>query len=313
MRVLLTGWFSFWHGEATAGDVLSAAAVGGWLADAGVDYDVAWSRGFRADGVDVDSVDPAGYTHLVFVCGPAYGEQVAAVHRRFSQLCRIAVGVSVVAATDPAVAGFDVVIARDGAGTARVDLAVVPVSRRVPVVGVLRAPGQPEYADRRRHEALSDTLGRWLAGRDCARLPLDTRLDRRDWRLCATPDQLESLLSRLDLVVSTRLHGLVLALKNAVPVLAVDPVDGGAKVAAQAAALGWPAVLGADELDPEQLSAQWDWCLSPQGRSRAAHVATTLAGGTPAAAEETRAKLLSVLSPHQSVGERRAYGRPSAR
>lgn len=32
------------------------------------------------------------------------------------------------------------------------------------------------------------------------------------------------MLRRLDVVVTTRLHGLVLALKNGVPALAVDPV-----------------------------------------------------------------------------------------
>jgi polysaccharide pyruvyl transferase WcaK-like protein len=46
-----------------------------------------------------------------------------------------------------------------------------------------------------------------------------------------------------DVVVTTRLHGLVLALKQGVPVLAVDPVAGGARVATQAAAWGWPVLL----------------------------------------------------------------------
>ncbi|CAM5577892.1 hypothetical protein SFUMM280S_08798 [Streptomyces fumanus] len=57
----------------------------------------------------------------------------------------------------------------------------------------------------------------WLAGQDCARLELETRLDTRDWRLCATPADLEAVLARLDLVVTDRLHGLVLALRGRHP------------------------------------------------------------------------------------------------
>lgn len=74
-------------------------------------------------------------------------------------------------------------------------------------------------------------------------MPVDTRLDPRQWRNPSTPGQLDSVLCRLDAVLTTRLHGLVLALRLGVPVLAVDPVNGGGKVGAQAAAWGWPALV----------------------------------------------------------------------
>jgi hypothetical protein len=112
-------------------------------------------------------------------------------------------------------------------------------------------------------------LTSWLAGRDCAPLLVDTRLDRRDWRSFGTPDQLLSVVGRLDVVVTTRLHGLVTALRCGVPALAVDPVAGGAKVAAQAHAWNWPAVLTADELSDAALDRWWRWCLSEEGRAAA--------------------------------------------
>lgn len=120
-------------------------------------------------------------------------------------------------------------------------------------------------------------------------MPLDTRLDPREWRNQATAAQLESVISRLDLVVTTRLHGLVLALKNGVPALAVDPVAGGAKVSAQAGAWDWPAVItgpgqaapGEPLLDPAMLGRWWDWCLSPEAAARARRAAAgTAADGT---------------------------------
>ncbi|MGV9552247.1 polysaccharide pyruvyl transferase family protein [Streptomyces ardesiacus] len=273
--ILVTGWFSFLHGEATAGDVLALARVEEVLRDADLAYDVVWSPGFRADGMHFADVDPAAYSRLVFVCGPVHGPQVEELHRVFAHCVRIAVGVSVVDPGSPAVTGFHRVLARDAAGAAPgLDLAArAPALPGVPVVGVVLTHGQHEYAGRRRHEEAAAVLTRWLGGLDCARLELETRLDAHDWRLCGTPAQFEALLSRLDLVVTDRLHGLVLALRAGVPVLAVDPVEGGAKVTAQAVACGWPAVVGAGRLDAALregvLEHWWRWCLT-DGRAEAA-------------------------------------------
>jgi hypothetical protein len=269
VRALLVGWFSFVHGEATAGDVLGVEGVAAALAAAGIRHDVAWSPVMcPAGGMRLDQAAPDRYTHLLFVCGPAHGEQVRELHDRFARSRRIAIGVSVVDPADPAVTGFDQVLPRDGPRDAGavVDLAARPRPAAVPVAGVLLTQGQHEYGGRRRHERVTEAMTAWLGAKDCARLPLDTRLDPRDWRLCASPGQLESILRRLDLVVTTRLHGLVLALKNGVPALAVDPVDGGGKVTAQAAAWRWPALVAAEGVDGGRLDRYWDWCLSATGR-----------------------------------------------
>ncbi|CAM5457113.1 Polysaccharide pyruvyl transferase family protein OS=Streptomyces rimosus subsp. rimosus (strain ATCC / DSM 40260 / JCM 4667 / NRRL 2234) OX=1265868 GN=SRIM_032260 PE=4 SV=1 [Streptomyces rimosus subsp. rimosus] len=138
----------------------------------------------------------------------------------------------------------------------------------MPLVGVVLTGGQHEYGARRRHEEVTERLTDWLGTVDAARVPLDTRLDSRDWRLPATPDHLHAVLARLDVVVTTRLHGMVLALRAGTPALAVDPVEGGAKVSAQAAALGWPAVLRCEQAGKRELDRLFAWCLSPQGRAQ---------------------------------------------
>ncbi|WP_280418006.1 polysaccharide pyruvyl transferase family protein [Nocardia carnea] len=270
MRVLVTGWSSFVHGEATAGDVLSMRRVGETLAGAGIPYETAWSPGFRPDALHLDDADSGRYSHLVFVCGPAHGEQVRTLHERYAGCRRIAVGVSVLDPADAAVTGFHRVLARDDPGTARPDMSVSAITGTVPVIGVVFAPGQAEYGSARRHDSVHEALERWLGGLDCARLPLDTRLAGDDWRQCRTPDQLASVFARLDAVVTTRLHGLVFALRAGVPVLAVDPVAGGGKVTAQAAALGWPALITAEQaLDTGVVDHWWQWCLSAAGREHA--------------------------------------------
>jgi hypothetical protein len=301
-RVLVTGWPSFPDGEATVGDVLAMEAVRGELESASVRCELAWSPVLRPAGLTLGDARPARYTHLVFACGPLSGPQIARLHHRFAGCRRVAIGVSVIDPADPAAAGFDVILprARPGAPAAG-DLAAhgpaahgpapqlpppqlpppqLPPPQRpapqVPVAGVIMVAGQAEYAGRARHGPVAESLADWLRGCRCARLPLETRLDPRDWRLAAVPAQFEAIIARLDLVVTMRLHGLVLALRHGIPALAVDPVSGGAKVSAQARAWGWPAIVtpgpGAP-LDPAVLDRWRDWCLSAAGRSAAARAA----------------------------------------
>lgn len=286
VRVLIVSWASFLHGEATAGDVLAMEAARDALGHAGLACDLAWSPVFRPGERTLQDSPPADYTHLVFTCGPAHGWQVEQLHERYRGCRRIAVGVSVIDPGDPAVTGFDEVLARDAPGRpARRDLAAAVQVPPVPVAAVILAGAQPEYAARGRHRRLSTQIGAWLASLDCARVPVDTRLAHADWRSPATAAQVEAVIRRADVVVTTRLHGLVLALKNGVPALAVDPVAGGAKVAAQAAAWGWPVLLPGSgdpdptvpdraeldraELDRAELDRLWAWCRSAEGRARA--------------------------------------------
>lgn len=266
-RILVAGWFSFPDGEATAGDVACATAVCAALDAAGMEHEAAWSPAFRPGALTLAEAEPSRYSHVVFVCGPLRGVQINRLHDRYARCVRMAVGVSVIDPRDPAVEGFHTVIARDRPGAPpRPDLAyTAPRSAALPVVGVAVAPGQREYGRRRRHEEVHRIVAEWLAAKDFARVSVDTRLDTRDWRHCATIAQFDSLVARLDALITTRLHGLVFALRNGIPALAVDPVAGGAKVAAQAQARGWPVVTareGDPPLEAAELEAAWRRCLS---------------------------------------------------
>ncbi|MEB3371384.1 polysaccharide pyruvyl transferase family protein [Saccharopolyspora mangrovi] len=273
MRVLVTGWASFLHGEATAGDVASLQRVAARLASDGIDHDIVLSPGFAPGATHFDDADPADYTHVLFCCGPVHGGQLEELHRRYSGCARIAVGVSVVDPRSRAANGFHRLLPRDGPGLrASPDLAAGFEHRQVPVTGVVLAPGQPEYGEDSRHDVAHATLRRWLAGLDAARVPLDTRLADGEWHLCSTPEAFASLIARTDVVVTTRLHGLVFALTEGVPALAVDPVSGGGKVTAQAHAQGWPAVIAADDLSEAELDRWWRWCRSDDGARRAAAI-----------------------------------------
>ena len=287
-RTLVTGWFSFLHGETTAGDDLALRHVQAHLDGAGVPYDTAWSPGFLPGGLSLDEVVPERYAQLLFVCGPVHGRRIAELHQRFAHCFRVALGVSAVDVRDPALTGFHRVLVRDGPGrdfphgVPRLDLAAsAPPLPPVPVAGVILTGGQREYGARRRHGDVAEAVTSWIGRKDCARLELDTRLDVHDWRHNATSGQFLSVLERLDVVVTDRLHGLVLALRSGVPALAIDPVAGGAKVAAQGRACHWPAVLPADRTGPAELDRWWEWCLGP-GRRLARRRSRAFRRGRPA-------------------------------
>ena len=78
-------------------------------------------------------------------------------------------------------------------------------------------------------------------------------------------------------MVTTRLHGMVLSLRQGVPAVAIDAIPGGAKVTRQAAALGWPAALRADVSD-EALGKAWDFCLTDEAMSERVSAPSARAG-----------------------------------
>ncbi|WP_273846948.1 polysaccharide pyruvyl transferase family protein [Rubrobacter calidifluminis] len=270
MRALVAGWFSFVRGEATAGDLLAKDTVCRWLEEAGWEFDVALSPAFGGEGVDWRTVDPTRYEAVVFVCGPARGEQISSLARRFSGRRLVGLGVSVIEGSKETEL-FDVLVPRDGPSGALPDLSFLATPRKPPVVGLILSHPQPEYGERATHEEVHERLLRILHAEDLCILPLDTRVDPRSQGF-RTSGEVEAAISRMDAVVTTRLHGMVLALKSGVPALAIDPVRGGAKVGSQAAALGWSALLLPEELDRKSLLENLKFCLSPEGRDAASRV-----------------------------------------
>ena len=258
MRVLVTGWFSFDEVIATIGDELGADVVVGWLRELGVEHDVAWAP-YLGRGPHWRDLDAADYTHLVFVSGPLMDMTlVRELTAAFAHAQRIAVNVSVV--PDDARPLFHQVWERDGAGPARPDLAIGTSTPDVPVVAVAFAPDQEEYGTRSRAAQVRATIEGWLRARAMPWFELDMDLFDKPYE--RFPSQVEALIRRADVVVSMRLHALVLGLAHGVPVIACDAVAGGAKVSSQAAALGWPVLLRAGEVDPTTLDAALEHALS---------------------------------------------------
>lgn len=274
MRALLLGHFS------TVGDIESLRWVQDILSAEGIPFDVApYVDKYvpaLAGAIPLGAIEPDRYTHLVVICGPIWPELLAKrkvdLHR-FAHCVRIGVNLTMVeplADWNP----FHVLLERDSDRAARPDLTFLCDTGRVPVVGVCTIARQREYGGRQRHGQALEMLQDLVRDRRLATVAVDTRwpASRNDGGL-GSPEEVISVISRLDVLLTNRLHGLVFALKAGVPVLAVDPVAGGDKVMAQAGVLGWPAVTTVDEGTADQLPALLDWCLSAEARDQARSVA----------------------------------------
>ena len=109
---------------------------------------------------------------------------------------------------------------------------------------------------------------RLVESRQISVVEIDTRLDTNS-KGFRSPAEIESILARMDMVITTRLHGTVLSLKNGVPTLSIDPGGDSLKIKRQAETIGWPVVFRADETTDEALQRAFDYCLTEEARTKA--------------------------------------------
>ena len=241
MKCLVAGWFSFEQmGHRPAISCRATSCATGCATQAGL-YDVARSRAVHR-GVDWRCAEPMKYSDVAFGCGPfGNGDPLISVLDHFKGRRLTGVNLSMLDPLD-AWNPFDLLLERDSSAGSKPDLTFLSSAPRVPVVGVILIDNQTEYGKRDRLREANEAIHRLAASRPMAAVPIDTRLDDNKAGL-RTPEEVESLIVRMDLVLTTRLHGTVLAIKNGVPAIAVDPVAGGAKIHRQCETIGWPMVL----------------------------------------------------------------------
>lgn len=248
-RAICAGWFSFEGRKATFGDVQAMEVVRPWLEELDCPYDIAGHPQNRVDGVDIHRIDPKEYSIFIFVCGPWGGGGCGSLLQRFSHCLKIGVDLSIRNSSH----GFDLIFPREFGSTQAPDLAFDAKSNEVDVVGVALVHPQPAFGDRQRHAEVQMAVDRYFKSSGAARIQLDTLLHENTAGIDGVA-QLEAMIRRVDVVITSRLHGLVYSLKNGVPAVAIDPIAGGAKVTSQASALSWPILLEGDGIDSRKIA-----------------------------------------------------------
>lgn len=264
MKCLVAGWFSFEQMGATAGDLIARDVLCARLRRAGIPYDVALAHPF-AGGVDWRTVCPEAYSDVVFVCGPlGNGWPVTAFFERFSGKRISGLNVSMLQPLEewnP----FHLLLERDSNRAIHPDITFSGQHHAIPVAGIILVHPQKEYGKRSMHAVAHERIRELLQQCRVAAVEIDTCLfDNKNG--FHTPEEVESMIAKMDLVITTRLHGTVLALKHGIPVLPIDPISGGAKITMQVRTLGWPLLFGEHNLQPADLRRAFDFCLTEEAR-----------------------------------------------
>ena len=85
-------------------------------------------------------------------------------------------------------------------------------------------------------------------------------------------DQVESAIRKMDIVITTRLHGAVLSLRNGTPPVVIDSVPEGAKVTRQMRTLDWPLAYTIKNIDEDQLLDAVKTALQESSKEKAVQV-----------------------------------------
>jgi len=259
-KAIIVGHFSFPGSRGTFGDIEALEIVCDWLEESNIEFDVAANLEDGVNGVDISLIDEKKYGIFIFVCGPWYSEgriQLTLL-KKFSHCLKIGVNLTTF---EEGLSGFDYLLSRDNFQEKNADIAFAKVVNKIPVVGIVLVDRQKKYGIKQRHLYIRYVITEYFKKGDFAPIWLDTNANLNIMNI-SNKNQFESIVSRTDLVVTNRLHGVVLSLKNAIPVIAIDPVEGGGKVTAQVKALGWPILISAEEFTEEKLHQTINYCLS---------------------------------------------------
>jgi hypothetical protein len=288
-RALVAGHFSIPGGGGTFGDVEAQEMVCEWLSEAGIEFDVAANIEDGVKGPKLVDIDPAEYGIFIFVCGPWYPHKKipSMLLKKFAHCLKIGINLTTYEAGN---AGFDYLLARNSLQENRADLAFAKKQAYLPVVGVLLVERQAAYGFRQRHLYVKKIFDEYLATSQVVPIWLDTVIDHNKVGL-KSGREFESLIRKVDILITNRLHGLVLGLKNSVRVVAVDSIAGGGKVTAQAKALGWPMLISVEELSVEKLDETVRMCL---GRDMSPELKKTHQQGY-ASISTTKGELVQIL------------------
>jgi hypothetical protein len=259
IRRLLVGWFGSFSGHGTIGDLRSLEAVVSHLVGRGHTVFHATADPVSISGatkVDWRQVSPHACDAVIFVCGPILlnHPETTAFFAHFAAVKLAGVGVSLLPeGHQNYVNPFTVVFARQGGSDVFGDVAIcAPQSRRAApfkqageeaVIGLALRGEQHEYGvdlclwreANLIFTAFIDLVSQYRPVRV-------VEIENHLLRSRRTPEAIEQQYAECDLVLTTRFHGAVTALRQNVPFIALDQIRSGAKVLPLLSGLGWDAV-----------------------------------------------------------------------
>jgi len=267
-KALLVGHFS------TVGDIACLEYVQNILDECAIRYDVCAFipevRKAIPQSISPCNIDSRIYSHFIFICGPCWPQLFydnGINLKEFENCCRIGVNVSMVGSVqdwNP----FHYLIERDSDRAVRPDLSFFQPVQITPVVAVCLIDRQEEYGSRQLHSHTAKIVNDFFAGSGLSRFNIDTRWPAaRNSNQISSPSEFMSILSRVDILITNRLHGFVFGIKTGLPVVLIDSIAGGDKVLKQAEKVGWPCIRG-EELTLSLLQEAIAWSIKGETKER---------------------------------------------
>ena len=254
-------WYGSLEGNGTLGDLMSLEAVATYLVARG--HDVLHTTDAEIDisgtrRVELDIVSELDCDAAIFVCGPIIKSHVKSrqIFNQFSRIPFAGIGVSLFDTEHPNFCDpFDFVIARQRGNTvASPDVAILAPERveRTPGsgrIGICLRGAQSEYGTdlcrwREVEKTVTESARLAVRGDESRLVYIDTHLFNSGMQ----PDEIEHVFASCDVILTTRFHGAMIALRHRRPFIAIDQIQGGAKVWTLLSRLDWPDVYRVDDL-----------------------------------------------------------------
>jgi len=280
-RILIAWWGTSKHGSPTIGDHMAVSNVALALQQSGVKVDVASYHHVEcgdANIVNWTQINPGAYRCVAFVCGPLSNELYFRLFFfRFRHARKVAVGVSVIDPTLPGTRLFDEIIARDGMPQEEFDLSLAT------------APQQIARRERRHIALCLRGHQREYGDANCYSTRVDRTISEITRQFGDHVERIETVVGKHNsvqhihqsfadakLIITTRLHGALLALHHCTPFVAIDQIKGGRKVTSVLGKVPWDHVYPFD-VDEVALEKACHDVISEPGINHCIHKASQCA------------------------------------
>ncbi|AZO55832.1 MULTISPECIES: capsular polysaccharide synthesis protein [unclassified Mesorhizobium] len=268
---ILLCWYGSLKDNGTIGDLFAVQSVAARMKALGLNFrHLTASTAIEISGerVALDEIAEGDYATLVFVCGPVIRNHpiVETIIRRFPSIRKIGISISLFDRDHiNYVQPFDVVLAREGGGRRFEDVAILAPSRVAPkrarepneplVVGLVLRGEQGEYGPQSSlHDRTSALTARVLDSLATKYQVRTLEIEHHLTRSGRAPFEIEALYSSCDLVLTSRFHGAVLAMRNEVPFIAIDQIRGGGKLTNLLSTSGWPFVYRIEHAKEDEVT-----------------------------------------------------------
>lgn len=268
---LLVCWYGSFADHGTIGDLLAMQSVVTHLV--GLGYNVSHASAAETNivgsrRVEWRAVSPESFDAFIFTCGPIMKDHshLQALFKHFEGVQKIGVSVSLFPEGhfnhfNP----FDEVLAREGGAEAFTDVALVappsfhrpPRPRsQSPTIGIILSAIQCEFGENLCQWEMTgkiahETANKLIATHGGRIVAIENHLQRSG----LTPEAIEALYADCDLIITSRFHGAIMAMRHLVPFIAIDQIKGGAKVHNLVGATGWPFIYLAEKIDSDRLAS----------------------------------------------------------